>query len=78
MVTDIKELTIKLMVSNNKVQNLMEQLIEVRKLEKEAKLLLRQELKISDELADNLRLELLCKEAYDAANFNKEKVYASK
>lgn len=78
MVTDIKELTIKLMVANNKIQNLMEQVIEVRKLEKKVEFLLRQELKISDELADNLRLELLCKEAYDAANFNKEKVCASK
>ena len=65
-----KELAIKLIVSNQKIGNLTQQLIELRKYEAETELLLLSEIDINDQVEKMLRTELICDEAYSHANKN--------
>ena len=65
-----KELAIKLVVSNQKIGNLTQQLIELRKYEAETELLLLSEIDINDQVEKTLRIELICDEAYSHANKN--------
>ena len=68
---DKKELTIRLIVSNSRTEILMKQLIELRMLEKEVEFRLKEELQISKNLSDGLKLECICEAAFKYANAEK-------
>lgn len=65
-----RELAIKLIVSNQKISDLTQRLIEIRKYEAEIKFLLLSEMDVNDQFEQILRTELLCEEAYLHANKN--------
>lgn len=60
---ELKNLTIQLQVSNTRAENLMDNIEAAKKLLKQYENLLIGELKISDDLANKIRLELLMDDA---------------
>lgn len=65
-----KEFAIKLIVSNQKISNLTQQLVELRKYGAEIEFLLLSELDVNRQIENTLRTELICEEAYSHANKN--------
>lgn len=65
-----KEFAIKLIVSNSKISNLAQQLVELRKYEAETEFLLLSELDVNRQIENTLKAELICEEAYSHANKN--------
>ena len=63
MKEELKNLTIRLQVSNTKVENLMDNLKTVRRLFRQYAKCLIEELKTSDDLANKIKLELLMEDA---------------
>lgn len=66
MKEELKNLIIRLQVSNRRVETLTENLLDVRRLCKQYEKCLTEELKISNSLADEVRLELLMEDAVKA------------
>lgn len=58
-----QELTIKLVVSNVKVTNLLKTFTRIKQLQEDTEYLLLQEIKECDKVANDLKLELLYEEA---------------
>lgn len=64
----IKELTIKMIVSNQKIKNLTNQLIELRKYAIETEFLLLNEINVNNQFEQMLKIELVCEEIDPCAN----------
>ena len=65
-----KEFAIRLIVSNQKINNLTRQLVELRKYGAEIEFLLLSELDVNRQIEKTLKTELVCEEAYFHANKN--------
>ena len=68
MKEELKSLTIRLQVSNMRTENLMDNITKTKNILNEFKNLLSQELEISNNVANKIKLELLMEEAGKAQN----------
>lgn len=63
MTEELKNMLMKLQVSNARTENLMDNINAVKRISKQYEKCLIEELKISEELANKIRLELLMNDA---------------